>query len=518
MKKQLLSSIITTLALTGCGGGGDSSSNTSAPEIKTGIFTDSPVKGLFYETDTQSGLTNELGEFKYLEGETVTFKLGGSVLGVSQAQDIITPFTITGVKALTKQKEITNTFLNQTPNSFEKAINIATLLQGLDQDGNEANGIDLGDAHTLLSGITIPLLVKASGFESNTQYNQARNIMQTLHSVRFIDAAKNMYSNLGISIESNLTAKQTNTLNNGFFESIEFEYDNQGRVSALRFDRNNDGTSDVTQAFTYDQNGRLQTIYNSENDTTQTITYDTNNKILSRSTAIGSIVSTDETFEYQNDLLSKFSLDKTADGVSDFNTTFSYDANNNIIGYAIDNNGDLQADKEVSVAITNGKISRFTETRSDDSGLDIAYTYDNKGNRKSQNIQTSSDDSTPFTNAKFFYDAANNLSKYELDKDLDGKPDYIESYKYNQNKQRTQYLRDTNADGKWDFMAQYFYDANGNRIKMIEDSDGNGIVDKKWEADYQAAVLDTTWDEIANNLQKILTYQANPYSSTKRFA
>tara|TARA_R110001592_G_scaffold336019_2_gene621156 strand:- start:5210 stop:6709 length:1500 start_codon:yes stop_codon:yes gene_type:complete len=499
MKKQLLSSIIITTSLAGCGGGSDSSS-APAPEIKTGIFTDSPVKGLFYETETQSGLTNTAGEFNYVEGETITFKLGNSVLGVSTAQETITPFTITGVKALIKQKEITNAFLSQTPNSFEKAINIATLLQGLDQDGNQANGIDLGNAHTMLSDLSIPLLVKASGFENNVQYLQARNVMQTLHNVRFINAAKNMYDNIGISIESNLTAKQTSNLNNAFFESIEFEYDNEGRVSILKFDRNNDGASDTFQTFTYDQNGRLYTIYNSANDTTQTLSYDTNNKLLSRSTAIGNTISTDELFEYQNNLLSTFSLDKTSDGISDFNTSFSYNANNNVTGYEIDSDGDLQPDKAVTLALENGQIKKFTETNSNNSSLEIAYKYNINGKRTSQNIRVSKDDSISDTNAKFSYDANNNLTRYELDKDFNGKPDYIESYKYNQNKQRTQYRRDTNADGNWDFMAEYFYDSNGNRIKMIEDSDGDGIVDKKWEADYQAAILESTWDDIAKNL------------------
>lgn len=500
MKKQLLSSIITTLALAGCNGGSDSSSSTSGPEIKTGVFTDGPVKGLYYETKTQSGLTNESGEFNYIDGETITFKLGGSVLGISKAQETITPFTISGVKALAKQKEITNAFLSQTPNSYEKAINIATLLQGLDKDGNHDNGIDLGDAHTSLSTLSIPLLVKASGFESNAQYLQARNIMQTLHSVRFIDAAKNMYNSIGITIESNLTAKQTNSLNNSFFESIEFEYDNKGRISTINYDRNNDGVSDASQTFTYDQNGRLHTIYNSENDTTQTLIYDSNNKLLSRSTVIGSTISSDESFEYQNDLLAKFSLDKTANGSSDFNTTYSYDTNNNLSGYEVDNDGDLQADKTVSIAVENGQVKNFTETAPDNSSLEIAYKYNLKGNRASQNTRVTNNGVMTDTNAKFSYDAANNLTKYELDKDFDGKPDYIESYSYNQNKQRTKYRRDNNADGKWDFMAQYFYDVNGNRVKMLEDSNGNGIVDKKWEASHQAAILETTWDNIANNL------------------
>ena len=49
-------------------------------------------------------------------------------------------------------------------------------------------------------------------------------------------------------------------------------------------------------------------------------------------------------------------------------------------------------------------------------------------------------------------------------------------------------------------MAQYFYDINGNRVKMIEDSDGNGVVDKKWEANIQAAILNSTWEDSSKEL------------------
>tara|TARA_R110002072_G_scaffold1130_12_gene9497 strand:- start:2540 stop:4039 length:1500 start_codon:yes stop_codon:yes gene_type:complete len=499
MKKHLLSLIITTTALTGCGGG-DSSSATSAPEIQTGAFQDSPVQGLFYETLTQSGLTNELGEFKYIEGESVTFKLGSTTLGITKAQELVTPFILSGVKPLIKQKEITNAFLSQTPNSYEKAINIATLLQGLDLDGDPSNGLNLGDAHSQLSAQSIPLLVKASGFENNAQFIQARNTMQTLHPIRFVDAAKNMYDYLGISIESNLTAKLTNNLSNGFFESIEFEYDDQGRTSIVKFDQNNDGITDTTQSFTYDQDDRLNTIFNSANNTTQTLSYDTRNRLITRTTVDSNALSIDESFQYNGNLLTKFSIDKSSDGIPDFNTSYSYDDNETMTGYEIDSDGDSQADKTVSLTVENGKVRRFTETNSDNTSLDIAYSYDAKGNKTSQNIQSSNESTTPYTNAQFSYDGANNLNRYELDTDLDGKADYIESYKYNQNKQRTQYLRDNDADGKWDFMAQYFYDINGNRIKMIEDSDGNGIVDKKWEAEIQAAILNSTWEDISKEL------------------
>jgi len=37
------------------------------------VFIDSAVKGLSYETATQSGVTDVDGTFKYLAGEKVTF-------------------------------------------------------------------------------------------------------------------------------------------------------------------------------------------------------------------------------------------------------------------------------------------------------------------------------------------------------------------------------------------------------------------------------------------------------------
>ena len=51
------------------------------PRLLTGVFRDSPVHGLEYQTQTVGGLTGEKGEFRYRSGETVTFSIGGLVLG-----------------------------------------------------------------------------------------------------------------------------------------------------------------------------------------------------------------------------------------------------------------------------------------------------------------------------------------------------------------------------------------------------------------------------------------------------
>ena len=59
--------------LAGCGGGGGGESARAGAVVatiapSTGIFLDSAVQGLHYNTPTQQGDTNANGEFTYLQG------------------------------------------------------------------------------------------------------------------------------------------------------------------------------------------------------------------------------------------------------------------------------------------------------------------------------------------------------------------------------------------------------------------------------------------------------------------
>ncbi|TQV61653.1 MAG: S8 family serine peptidase [Sulfurovum sp.] len=119
------------LVFIGCGGGGGDSTKTTnyTSNPKTGIFLDSPVYGLAYKTATQSGFTNEKGEFTYFEGETIEFQIGDLTLGTVKASNIITPYTMAG------DTDIEN------PSS--KAINIAMLLQSLDSDRDGDEILDI---------------------------------------------------------------------------------------------------------------------------------------------------------------------------------------------------------------------------------------------------------------------------------------------------------------------------------------------------------------------------------------
>ncbi|MEP0355505.1 DM13 domain-containing protein [Paraglaciecola sp.] len=131
------------LLFTGCGGSdGASVSNQSATqtEVLTGVFIDSAVEGLHYSTDTQSGTTNENGEFSYIQGENVTFSIGDIQFPPIISQPIISPLDVFSV-SLVNDKRVSN---------------MARLLQTLDQDGITGNGITIADeAHNQATGVTV---------------------------------------------------------------------------------------------------------------------------------------------------------------------------------------------------------------------------------------------------------------------------------------------------------------------------------------------------------------------------
>lgn len=106
----------------------------SLPVLMKGIFYDSPVEGLEYETQTTSGVTNEKGEFEYRPGETITFSVGGLVLGSAPGESIITPAHL-AVEIAGNIKKLKS----------YKVTNVSRFLQSLDKGGNIENRILLTD-------------------------------------------------------------------------------------------------------------------------------------------------------------------------------------------------------------------------------------------------------------------------------------------------------------------------------------------------------------------------------------
>ena len=85
--------------LQGCGGGGGSGSADSTgddsvvltPQPEIGVLLDNVVSGVIFRTASQQGVTNSRGEFRYLEGEMITFLVGDIVIGSARGAAILTP-------------------------------------------------------------------------------------------------------------------------------------------------------------------------------------------------------------------------------------------------------------------------------------------------------------------------------------------------------------------------------------------------------------------------------------------
>ncbi|WP_150300277.1 hypothetical protein [Pseudomonas profundi] len=120
-----------SLLLAGCSSGSDSDDDhphhpkpdpdPDPVDVSEGVFLDSPVAGITYETASQSGTTTEAGVFRYQDGETVSFSLAGIELGAAAGQAVLTP------------KDI----VSDAEHVGDPAVlNMSRFLQSLDADGD----------------------------------------------------------------------------------------------------------------------------------------------------------------------------------------------------------------------------------------------------------------------------------------------------------------------------------------------------------------------------------------------
>lgn len=111
-----------------------SSSSSSTPVALTGVFVDSAVAGIAYETSPSgfTGFTSVTGQYQYAEGDKVVFSIGDLVFPEVTAKGVVTPVDIAAEA--------------DPSNAARIQVNIAALLQSLDTDGNTDNGISINYA------------------------------------------------------------------------------------------------------------------------------------------------------------------------------------------------------------------------------------------------------------------------------------------------------------------------------------------------------------------------------------
>ena len=79
--------LIAVMLLSGCSRGGSTSSSTATYSPLTAVFSDAPVAGLTYKTGSgAAGTTDAQGRFNYAAGDSVTFSVGGMLVGTAAPQ------------------------------------------------------------------------------------------------------------------------------------------------------------------------------------------------------------------------------------------------------------------------------------------------------------------------------------------------------------------------------------------------------------------------------------------------
>ncbi|GAB3109554.1 CocE/NonD family hydrolase [Aestuariicella hydrocarbonica] len=107
--------------------------------LQTGIFS-GPIFGLKYQTPTNSGLTNDKGEFQYREGERIAFLLGNTTIGSAM-----------GAPRINLADIISRVDGNINKLQDAGLTNIARFVCSLDRDGDLNGGITIDPAvHDIL--------------------------------------------------------------------------------------------------------------------------------------------------------------------------------------------------------------------------------------------------------------------------------------------------------------------------------------------------------------------------------
>jgi hypothetical protein len=173
--------LISAVLLAACGGGGSAADTAGGSGVNTGIFIDSAVSGINYQTETLTGTTNSSGEFLYLDGESVTFSIGDVDLPTVPAGSVITPFDI----------------INTQDIHDLSVVNMVRLLQSLDEDADDTNGISIANAaHLSATGISpdfssptfdvdpdVTNLVANSGSLTTTLFDEATALLNLQNSL-----------------------------------------------------------------------------------------------------------------------------------------------------------------------------------------------------------------------------------------------------------------------------------------------------------------------------------------------
>lgn len=514
-KRFYLSSCALLLTACGGGGGGDSVAIGGGETVLNGQFMDSPVSGIRYVTETRSGITDRSGHFEYVEGETVTLFIGEQILGDAPGAALISLFDVvdgasplvgTALEAtLMKLQRYRYRYpAGYTPGyayraqrgpNFATVVNLARLLQTLDEDGDPDNGIEIpADVAALFAANSVDF---NQHWEDFTHDRGVRKALSEAKSRGLLDGARqirkpwramaHLYASLGIDSEVRAVTGRESA-DYGYLSTSDSTYDAEGKLIRLESDYDGDSYTDETTLFAYDDNGN---VIRSEVQRSReapgysiTYTYDADGN-LTRSETVGETIE-NQLVVYRYDAygdITRIDYDLGGNGAIDNSTiwtyqndgyafrreengisyTYNFDANDNVLREEIDYFSDGVPDW----------ISTYSY---DVRGNEVRYEEDNRGDGSIDSRRTTS------------YDADDNVVRQLLEYESGASSDRSDTYRYDARGNPTRYEGDDDGDGVPERVhtTTYVYDNDGNWIRRELDLDGDAVVDNIGISTYDA--------------------------------
>ena len=182
-----------------------------------GYYYDSLVTGVTYENRNEAGdvmRTNVTGEgddpgrFRFLEGQTVAFKLGATDLGEAAAGPRVTPFELAGLVVPESADEVGGCDVDGTlpEDEFRIVHNLAVLLPTFDKDGDPTAGIEISaEVAALFDEVSVEVDQPWADFQADTALEGVLNKANTqnlLSEVRTLrereEALRALYQGIGL--------------------------------------------------------------------------------------------------------------------------------------------------------------------------------------------------------------------------------------------------------------------------------------------------------------------------------
>ncbi|MDA9918915.1 hypothetical protein N9D72_01365 [Porticoccaceae bacterium] len=486
-------SIIFCFNVTSCGGGGGSSQPVSSivaepsDPILTGYFTDNGVEGLSYTTETQSGVTDAAGTFKYKEGEEILFSIGAFEIGEKiEATSNITPVhLVSGATIPTSVhdlKRALNAFWEyrpggkwREPSPMITLHNMITFMHALDSDKDSSNGISISDGMGLLfENITIDFTVNPYSFREDilvrTLLREA--VGKGLITSSFVkypgQAMDDFYLEHGFDHRLTSIASETKVSENPNEVSsiVSYSFDERGNLTGVSQDFQSDGAVERIGTYTFDHAG---------NEVSYEL-LDSNGALLER---------TINTFDDSGNRIKQ--REESSSGVRLFNYTYEKETGN-WTNYSKDSNADGSPEAE-GEAVYDASGNLLTKVFD---GRTVSATYDIEGNMLEERIDRNSDGLIDHVTS-YTYNGYGYTLTSAYDGDYDGMNDVIATYTYDSDGHWTSQSWDSDGDGVDEFSRVYTFDGEGNKVEESYDSDNDGSAE---------AITTYTYDSNGNLLEE----------------